>query len=107
MSGVQPKAVEDNEAIEWRTARTLRDAEAIFADRHFWIGYREAFEGEDFDADETFGLKDPAAIEFAQVRYENGREIAVCARAAGLVEPWRKHWPLPLNLMRWVLAREN
>lgn len=88
---------------EMRKAASLADMREIFGDRHFWIGYRQAWDGKPFLYDCDFGGLTGAALKLAQLRYEDGRDVAIAARAGGPDEPWPAQHPLPLRLMLWLL----
>lgn len=81
-------------ALNWRQART--------ALRHprFYEGFQEAMAGLPFD----YGRLDRLS-EADQHRYENGREIALECRNAGLEIRWPQRESVPLALKRLVLDR--
>lgn len=80
--------------------RSWQKAKNIVRHPRFFEGFTEAMAGAPYDYRKADGLK-----VLDQHRYENGREIAVECRCAGLCFHWRDRDRIPAELKSLVVAR--
>lgn len=80
--------------------RSWQKAKSIVRHPRFFEGFTEAMAGVPYDYRKADGFR-----VLDQHRYENGREIAVECRCAGLCFHWRDRDRIPAELKSLVVAR--